>query len=35
MDLRGAPSRPSTVREIANLLLEKRKATLVISVSEK
>ena len=35
MDLRGAPPRPSTVREMANLLLEKRGTTPVISVGEK
>ncbi|OQD78841.1 hypothetical protein PENSOL_c365G06833, partial [Penicillium solitum] len=35
MDLRGAAPRPSTVREMANLLLEQRGTTPVISVGEK
>jgi hypothetical protein len=35
MDSRGAAPRPSTVREMANLLLEKRGTTPVISVGEK
>ncbi|OQE39094.1 hypothetical protein PENCOP_c007G01948 [Penicillium coprophilum] len=35
IDSRGSAPRPSTVREMANLLLEKRGTTLVISVGEK
>ncbi|OQD85571.1 hypothetical protein PENSOL_c099G07384, partial [Penicillium solitum] len=35
MDLRGAAPRPSTVRGMANLLLEKRGTTPVLSVGEK
>ncbi|OQE62173.1 hypothetical protein PENNAL_c0049G07727, partial [Penicillium nalgiovense] len=34
MDSRGAAPRPSMVREMANLLLEKRGTTLVLSVGE-
>ena len=34
MDRRGAAPRPSMVREMANLLLEKRGTTPVISISE-
>ncbi|OQE80974.1 hypothetical protein PENNAL_c0042G04469, partial [Penicillium nalgiovense] len=34
MDRRGGASRPSMVREMANLLLEKRGTTPVISVGE-
>ena len=34
MDSRGSAPRPSTVREIANLLLKKRGTTPVISISE-
>ena len=34
MDSRGSPPRPSTVREMANLLLEKRGTTPVISVGQ-
>ena len=34
MDSRGSAPRPSTVREMANLLLEKRGTTLVPSVGE-
>jgi AraC-like DNA-binding protein len=35
MDSRGSAPRPSTVREMANLLLEKRGTTPVLSVGEK
>ena len=35
MDLRGAAPRPSIVREMADLLLQKRGTTLVLSVGEK
>ncbi|OQE07148.1 hypothetical protein PENFLA_c002G03440, partial [Penicillium flavigenum] len=35
MDSRGSAPRPSMVREMANLLLEKRGTTPVISVGEK
>ena len=35
MDSRGSAPRPSTVREMANLLLEKRGDTPVLSVGEK
>ena len=35
MDSRGLAPRPSTVREMANLLLEKRGTTPIISVGEK
>ena len=34
MDRRGGPPRPSIVREMANLLLEKRGTTPVLSVGE-
>jgi hypothetical protein len=34
MDSRGAPPRPSSIREIADLLLAARGSTPVISVSE-
>jgi hypothetical protein len=34
MDLRGAAPRPATVREMANLLLEKRGSSPVLSVGE-
>ena len=34
MDSRRSAPRPSTVREIANLLLEKRRTTLVLLVGE-
>jgi AraC-like DNA-binding protein len=35
IDSRGLAPRPSTIREIANLLLEKRGTTPVLSVGEK
>lgn len=35
MDLRGAALRPSMVREMADLFLQKRGTTLVLSVGEK
>ena len=35
IDLRGAAPRPSIVREIADLLLKKRRTTPVLSVGEK
>jgi hypothetical protein len=35
MDARGLAPRPSTVQEMANLLLEKRGTTPVLSVSDK
>jgi hypothetical protein len=35
MDARGSAPPPSTVREMANLLLEKRGTTPVVSVSDK
>jgi hypothetical protein len=34
MDSRGAPPRPSSVREMANLLLAARRSTTVLSVGE-
>jgi hypothetical protein len=35
IDTRGSAPRPSTIREMANLLLEKRGTTPVLSVSDK